>query len=150
MTAVRIRHWEELGRDELYALLALRSAVFVVEQRSIYLDPDGIDPRSLHVLLDPGGGLAAAGRVYEGEGGWHLGRVVVRAPERGRGHGRAIVGTALDLVSPAPLLIEAQAHLEGYYVALGFRRRGEPYVLDGIPHIPMVHPGRRGTAPRPA
>ena len=41
--------WAELGRDELYAILVLRSRVFVVEQTCPYLDPDGLDPACWHL-----------------------------------------------------------------------------------------------------
>jgi ElaA protein len=31
----------------------------------------------------------------------------------------------------------AQSHLEDWYRRFGFRRSGEGYVEDGIPHVPM-------------
>jgi len=37
------KHHSELTAPELYALLALRSEVFVVEQQCAYLDVDGKD-----------------------------------------------------------------------------------------------------------
>jgi len=37
------KHHSALTTSELYALLALRSAVFVVEQQCAYLDVDGRD-----------------------------------------------------------------------------------------------------------
>ena len=33
--------------------------------------------------------------------------------------------------------LRAQAHLEGWYERFGFRRSGNSYVEDGIPHVPM-------------
>ena len=38
-----IRHHTDLSTHELYALLALRAQVFVVEQNCPYLDVDGQD-----------------------------------------------------------------------------------------------------------
>ncbi|MDG2426160.1 MAG: GNAT family N-acetyltransferase, partial [Flavobacteriales bacterium] len=35
--------WSELSRDDLYAILALRAEVFVVEQDCPYQDVDGKD-----------------------------------------------------------------------------------------------------------
>jgi len=35
--------FEELSKDELYALTKLRQQVFIVEQNSIYSDLDGYD-----------------------------------------------------------------------------------------------------------
>ena len=45
-------HFRELDLDTLYALLKLRSEVFVVEQNCVYLDPDGKDrhPETVHLL----------------------------------------------------------------------------------------------------
>lgn len=34
--------------------------------------------------------------------------------------------------------IGAQQYLERFYMELGFRAEGDPYVEDGIPHIEMV------------
>ena len=33
--------------------------------------------------------------------------------------------------------ISAQAYLEKFYIDLGFERRGEGYIEDGIPHCAM-------------
>lgn len=41
-----VKHWDELTRDELYDLLAVRTAVFVVEQRCPYQEADGLDRRA--------------------------------------------------------------------------------------------------------
>ena len=46
-----VKTFEELSIHELYHILRLRSAVFVVEQQSIYLDPDGKDLQAIHLML---------------------------------------------------------------------------------------------------
>lgn len=48
-------HWQwlrfdQLTTSQLYALLRLRSEVFVVEQNCVFLDLDGLDDRALHLL----------------------------------------------------------------------------------------------------
>ena len=48
-------HWrwlpfDALSREQLYALLRLRSQVFVVEQNCVFLDMDGLDDRAMHLL----------------------------------------------------------------------------------------------------
>ena len=43
--------FDELQRDQLYAVLRLRQQVFVVEQESIYLDLDGLDQGAVHMLV---------------------------------------------------------------------------------------------------
>ena len=42
--------FSELTVEQLYAVLALRADVFVVEQDGAYLDPDGKDAVALHLL----------------------------------------------------------------------------------------------------
>ena len=51
-----VKHWDELTWDELYDLLAVRTAVFVVEQRCPYQEADGLDRRAWHVFARDGGG----------------------------------------------------------------------------------------------
>ena len=61
-----VRSFRELDVDTLYALLKLRSEVFVVEQNCVYLDPDGKDrhPDTVHLLgMAPDGSLAAYLRI---------------------------------------------------------------------------------------
>src|SRR3981081_4453020 len=41
--------FDELTVDELYAILRLRSEVFVVEQNCVFLDMDNKDQRCMHV-----------------------------------------------------------------------------------------------------
>lgn len=45
-----VKHWDELTREEVYDLLAVRTAVFVVEQRCPYQEADGLDRRAWHVF----------------------------------------------------------------------------------------------------
>src|SRR4051794_31061951 len=42
--------FEELSLRDLYASLALRQRVFVLEQNCVYLDSDGLDFFSMHLL----------------------------------------------------------------------------------------------------
>ena len=144
------KSFPELTLDELYALLALRQEVFVVEQRSIYQDVDGLDGGSLHLLghEDAEGGpyLAAYLRILPPDlkfpGASSLGRVVTSPKARGRGLGREIVerGLAqLDARYPeAPVRISAQHYLQRFYEDFGFHAEGDVYDEDGIPHIDML------------
>ena len=42
--------FDALSREQLYALLRLRSEVFVVEQNCVFLDMDGLDTQAMHLL----------------------------------------------------------------------------------------------------
>jgi ElaA protein len=46
----------------------------------------------------------------------------------------------------ATVTLDAQAQLEGWYARFGFARSGQPFVEDGIPHVPMDRPAHRPAA----
>lgn len=141
-------HWrwcrfEQLSTADLYAVIALREAVFVVEQRCAYLDCDGLDPEAWHLLGERDGTLVAylralpSGVVYPGM--IAIGRVVVAPLARGTGLGAALMQQGIERAGRhTPIKISAQAHLEDWYRRLGFETCGAGYLEDGIPHVPMV------------
>ena len=140
----------ELDAAALYALLRLRSAVFVVEQQCVFLDMDDRDAAALHLLGDlasDGGAtrLVAAARLFAPGLCYpeaSIGRVVTAPDARGTGLGRALMQRAIGECAArwpsAPIRIGAQRYLERFYSELGFVIDGAPYLEDGIPHIEMV------------
>jgi ElaA protein len=149
----RVKRFEELTVDELYDLLRLRAEIFVVEQECAYQDLDGLDRASTHLLGTKQGRLEAYARWHpEGEQ-VRLGRIVTGPRVRGRGHGRRLVIEALRRIAAEhpgrPVLIHAQAHLEGFYQDLGFETRGEPFDEDGIPHVSMMRTTSAGPVADP-
>lgn len=138
--------FSELSAGALYEVLSLRQEVFVVEQRSAYLDADGRDRDAWHLTgRDARGELVAYLRLLPpGSQGEEpvLGRVVVRGSRRGEGLGRRMMELGIEkasrLYGGCPLRLSAQTYLETFYASLGFVAAGEPYDEDGIPHIRMV------------
>ncbi len=135
---------DELSAAELYAALALRQQVFVVEQQCAYLDADGLDSAAHHLLGWEGDGLAAYLRAVPPErasGHAAIGRVVVAPRFRKRGLGRTLVQEGMhrarETFGAGPLCAEVQEHLEAFYRSLGFEVVGPGYLEDGIPHLPM-------------
>lgn len=137
-----LRAFAELSLDELYAILALRERVFVVEQACAYQDADGLDPRSHHLWATDGAAIAAYLRIVAAGAKFDevsIGRVVIAPEQRGRGLGRVLMERGLAAVGPGvPIRIGAQAHLEAFYASLGFVRASADYLEDGIPHLDMV------------
>lgn len=138
-----VKHWDELTRDEVYDLLAVRTAVFVVEQHCPYQEVDGLDRRAWHVFVrDSGGAIQACLRVLEPEDGTaQIGRVLT--VERGTGLGRALmergIQAAWERTDARRIRLEAQSYAQGFYEKLGFRRTSLPEFLeDGIPHVEMA------------
>ena len=152
--------WGRLGDlavGELYAAMAARQAVFVVEQHCAYLDADGLDSDSWHLLgwdrrgaqralacylriVDPGRRFAEPS----------IGRVLTVAAHRGTGLGRVLMREGLlraaRLYPGRPVRIAAQRRQEAFYASLGFRVAGTPFDEDGIAHVEMLH---QGLAPEP-
>ena len=135
----------ELGVDNLYDALALRCRVFILEQGP-YLDPDGLDRQSWHLLgRDEASTLQAYLRIVDPGLKYaepSIGRVITSAEVRGTGVGRALFTEGVrqcQVVWPGRgIRISAQAHLERLYGNHGFVRVGEPYPEDGIPHLEML------------
>jgi len=141
---------DELTAPEWYAVMAARSAVFVVEQDCVYQDLDGRDLDAHHLMAwygDAGPEVAAYLRTFApgvrcAEAS--LGRVITTAPARGLGIGHDLLARALGGIDerhgPVPVLIHAQAHLDRFYGRHGFEVVSEPYLEDGIPHLTMRRP----------
>ena len=141
----------ELTVRELYDLLRLRAAVFVVEQTCAFQDMDNLDIQARHLLGRIDGIVLAYARLF-GPGECYaeasIGRVVTAAACRRTGVGKELMGEAIAALErhwgSGPIRIGAQAYLERFYASFGFVRDGDNYVEDGIPHLYMVR------APGPA
>ena len=131
---------DELSAAQLYAVLRLRSEVFVVEQDCSYLDPDGrdLDPSTTHLWLEgEDGEIASYLRLLPEPGGGHrIGRVVTAARHRGHGAAGQLLDAALSDLD-RPVVLDAQSHLVALYQRHGFAVDGEEFLDDGIPHTPM-------------
>ncbi|KIF64952.1 acyltransferase [Pseudomonas fluorescens] len=140
------KHHRDLGKEQLYALLKLRSDVFVVEQKCAYPDLDGqdLDGDTHHLMGWEDDQLMAYLRLLDPEsqgGDVVIGRVVTAPAGRGKGLGHAMMEQALKQAEKhwpqVPIYLSAQAHLQRYYGQYGFVAVGEEYLEDDIPHIGM-------------
>jgi ElaA protein len=143
------KHHSDLGKEQLYALLKLRSDVFVVEQKCAYPDLDGqdLDGDTHHLMGWEDDQLMAYLRLLDPEsqgGDVVIGRVIIAPQGRGKGLGHTMMEHALEQAAKhwpqVPIYLSAQAHLQGYYGKYGFVVVGEEYLEDDIPHIGMRRP----------
>ncbi|TVR88615.1 MAG: GNAT family N-acetyltransferase [Saprospirales bacterium] len=149
--SIRTEEFDGLSTLELYQILQMRSAIFVVEQDCVYQDLDGLDPSACHLLLELDANkkekkLAGYSRVLppglEYNGYSSFGRLVVPMELRGRGYGRLLAEKSLDLCRKkfpgTPVKIMAQSYLTKFYADLGFEKVGPDYLEDGIEHCDMI------------
>jgi len=136
----------DLTLAELYALLRLRSEVFVVEQQCLFLDQDGEDlvGDTWHLMAWENGALVACARLLDParhDGQAVIGRVATADAVRGQGLGHALMRQALEAVRrrwpAAPVYLGAQLRLQAFYAGYGFEPVTAPYSEDDIPHIGM-------------
>ena len=142
-----LKIFEILTPHELYAILRLRSEVFVVEQNCVFLDMDNKDQFCYHLLgwanndLVACTRLIAPGKVYDL---MSIGRVVSSPAYRGTGIGRELMEVSIQkcygLFGKAPIKIGAQLYLKKFYESLGFEQTSDIYLEDDIEHIEMIKP----------
>jgi len=142
---IDIKKFNDLTTKELYALLQLRSEIFVVEQDCVYQDIDYQDQKALHILGYQNEKLVAYTRIFDAGVYFDqasIGRVLVRENVRDHKYGYDIMNTSIDAITSnygaQPIKISAQTYLKTFYNNLGFVELGEEYLEDGIPHIAML------------
>jgi len=145
MIEIYTKTFNELSTSELYDLLQLRSAVFVVEQDCVYQDLDGKDKKALHILGKKNSKVVAYTRVFK-PGDYFkeasIGRVVVADDERQHKYGYDIMKASIKAIANSydtnTIKLSAQTYLKKFYNNLGFIEQGEGYLEDNIPHIAML------------
>ena len=138
--------FSELTVNELYDLLKLRSEVFVVEQKCIFLDIDNNDQKAYHTIGYLGEEIIATTRLFDKnimyDGYQSIGRVVTAPKHRGLSIGKALMQYSIQecerLFGKGPIKIGAQLYLKKFYNEQGFEQSGEVYIEDEIDHIPMI------------
>lgn len=133
-----------LTTAELYAILQLRSQVFVVEQNCVYQDLDNKDFDAQHLLFITDKTVVAYCRIFlqADVNICSIGRVVVHQDYRKQQLGKKLMQKALAIIGqhrPShKISLSAQQYLTKFYQDLGFKVVGNGYLEDGIPHIKMV------------
>lgn len=131
---VAIGNWSELGEQAC----AVRHEVFVVEQQvPIELELDEHDGRAVHALAFDGDTVIGTARLLPDA---HIGRMAVRKPYRGQGVGALLLRSLVDEAfgcGHIAVVLAAQCHAQGFYLAQGFVPEGDVFMDAGIKHIKM-------------
>ena len=143
-----IKTFQQLSVDQLFDVLQLRVAVFVVEQQCAYPELDDYDRHAETRHLsgrDELGHLIAYTRILPAGLKYpevSVGRFVVESQVRGQGVGHQLLRTALDEIQQCwpncAIRLAAQEYLQGFYEQHGFTRVSDRYLEDGIPHVEML------------
>lgn len=146
MFKFQIIPFNELTTLQLYAILALRCKVFVVEQNGVYQDMDGKDLHADHLLAFQDDELVGYLRLLPVGISYpnylSIGRVVSAPHVRGLGLGKQLMTQALSYFvqhyRDKTIKISAQHYLQRFYEEFGFTAQGNVYQEDNIPHIAML------------
>lgn len=145
MLTVITKTFSELSVVELYAILRLRSEVFVVEQNCVYQDIDDKDQKAVHIIGYKNEKVVAYTRIFKSGDYFSkasIGRVAVAKNERTHGYGYVIMKHSVEAIksyfNEKTMKVSAQTYLKNFYNSLGFQHVGEEYLEDGIPHIVMI------------
>jgi ElaA protein len=140
-----IKTFKELNTEELYTILQMRSEVFVVEQNCVYQDIDGKDDKALHVIGTINNTIVAYTRCFKAGDYFSeasIGRVLIREDHRSKGLAHVIMDRSVQVIkerfNSRVIKVSAQTYLKSFYEAHGFKKKGEEYMEDGIPHIAMI------------
>ena len=139
---VHVARTSEVSPATLYRILQLRVDVFVVEQRCAYRELDGrdLEPDTWLVwVAEPAGAVIATLRIVRDPRVARIGRVATARSARSGGLAARLMWRALELTDRAgdDVILDAQSRLRAWYERFGFEVCGEPFVEDGIPHVPM-------------
>ena len=139
---VHVARASEVSPATLYRILQLRVDVFVVEQRCAYRELDGreLEPGTwLLWVADSAGAVLATLRIVRDARVARIGRVATAPSARSSGLAARLMSRALELTDRAgdDVVLDAQSQLRGWYERFGLEASGEPFIEDGIPHIPM-------------
>lgn len=134
--------WDISVTDDIEACVALRRAVFIVEQGISEEDEiDDLDGVGIHIVAqDDGEPVGTARLLISGTTG-KIGRICVLKSHRGTGLGAAIVNHSVDVLKARGdlerIALGAQEYAIGFYEKLGFKVCGPIYDDAGIPHREM-------------
>ena len=142
---IRIHKYQDLTTNKLYEILMLRSEVFVVEQNCAYQDLDNKDQKALHLIVEENNKIIAYTRIFK-KGDFFknssIGRVLVKKEHRGKHLGKKIMIKSIEQIkidkTEKKIELSAQKYLLKFYLELGFKKIGEEYLEDGIPHVKMT------------
>jgi ElaA protein len=141
------KRFEQLSLNELYELIKFRIDIFVVEQHCSYSELDEKDrvADTHHLTAYQDAEIIAYARLLPPKTSYpdsSIGRFAIRACQRRRGIGSALMDNCLQQMSilwpDYDIRVSAQAHLKEFYANFDFIQTSAEYLEDDIAHIEML------------
>lgn len=140
-----LKSFQELSNHELYSILQIRNAVFIVEQACSYQDVDNKDLNAWHLFYIKDNSMLAYCRILPAGISYKeasIGRFLTVQSARNQGLGKVLIEQAIYHIKERwpknSIRISAQQYLEAFYQSFGFKTQGNMYLEDDIPHIEML------------
>ncbi len=141
-TKIIIKHFNNLDINELYEIIKLRLAVFVLEQNVAYQDLDDIDKNAYHIYLTDVDGMQAYLRLFIKNNNPNeaiIGRVLTT--KRHCGYGNLILKEAIKYAKQNlkinKIVLNSQKYIISMYEKLGFKQVSDEFIEDEILHVKM-------------
>jgi ElaA protein len=145
-------HFSDLSPTDVYAISALRTDVFYLEQSCAEPEMDwrDLEDSAEHYFIRDDSDnrkIIAYLRVidtvddYAEQYPRTIGRVVVDATARGTGLASTLLAAVIADCPGTGLILHAQTQAKGVYAKAGFHEVGETFMEAGIQHITMVRDG---------
>ncbi|MCI6615760.1 GNAT family N-acetyltransferase [Ruminococcus sp.] len=124
-----------LSEDEKF----IRETVFIEEQ-NFKVEFDDTDDIATHIVMYLDNQPVGCCRLYKQENEYHIGRIAVLKPYRGKGYGEKILLNAERVAKEKgadSISLSAQVRASGFYEKLGYKKHGEIYFDEYCEHIAM-------------
>lgn len=117
----------------------IRETVFIEEQK-FKIEFDDIDDIATHIVMYLDNQPVGCCRLYIQKNEYHIGRIAVLKPYRGKGYGEKILLQAEKVAKEKGIdciNLSAQVRASGFYEKLGYKKYGEIYFDEYCEHIAM-------------
>ncbi len=117
----------------------IRETVFIEEQK-FKIEFDDLDDIATHIVMYLDTQPVGCCRLYKQENEYHIGRIAVLKPYRGKGCGEKILLQAEKVAKEKGadcIKLSAQVRASGFYEKLGYKKYGEIYFDEYCEHIAM-------------
>lgn len=124
-----------LSKDEKF----IRETVFIEEQ-NFKIEFDETDDLATHIVMYFDDKPVGCCRLYKQGNEYHIGRIAVLKPYRGKGYGEKILLHAESVAKEkgaGTIKLSAQVRASGFYEKLGYKKYGEIYFDEYCEHIAM-------------